>query len=153
MASSVPEEFACCNWLLCNDTAPHWLLQAQNGCCTKCFQLYGSKLKVAKLACCPVCQEVGVFGVRVPDCNHFVCITCFKETVYIFGGPIFMRSPLLSLDVPAGHENMDLLASVCQWHRTNEQVLKEWLASVSSNRRINGLKCPVCKKGIRFKKL
>ena len=70
----------CCNFIVCNNTC-------DNITCIDCIMLFGKwrgrqeVLNTKDYENCNICNNIGISVTR-PDCEHFLCIECFKK-VYI----------------------------------------------------------------------
>jgi hypothetical protein len=73
----------CTNYLVCEKKCPQIVLNYHSGVCSECNYLFGvwkggkgvlSYLE--DLECC-ICFETKIC-VSQPNCNHFICIDCFK---------------------------------------------------------------------------
>ena len=77
----------CHNFLVCDSIVPQWLLDCKRGTCTTCAYTFGrspvynGNLTFYDSVECPVCLEDKP-GVKQVNCDHTVCIDCFKRCHY-----------------------------------------------------------------------
>lgn len=84
----------CPNFIICGESAvPLYYLQCHNGLCINCDMMFGSWtsknykktgkgiLNFYENVECPICLETKR-GVDQPNCNHTLCIDCFKRCYY-----------------------------------------------------------------------
>lgn len=78
------EPIKCPNYLVCESLNPKWLYYChREDLCTSCSVVDGSgKLSFSdEIIECPICLEHKL-GVKQINCNHFICIHCFKRCHY-----------------------------------------------------------------------
>ena len=90
----------CKNYELCNAILPKdWFEYKANYLCTNCHMMFGTwgnsntgkgELISNEIIECPICLEYDK-SISYPNCNHCVCIKCFKRCYYgdDSGKPIF----------------------------------------------------------------
>lgn len=80
----------CKNYELCECILPKWWFECkQNYLCTNCHIMFGTWgenygkgiLEIINNIDCPICLECKK-GISQPNCDHFVCIDCFKRCYY-----------------------------------------------------------------------
>jgi hypothetical protein len=71
----------CPNFLICDSIVPQWILGCNKGTCTSCGYTFGTKLTFYESVECPICLEDKP-GVKQVNCDHKVCIDCFKRCHY-----------------------------------------------------------------------
>ena len=84
----------CKNYQLCEAILPTWWFECKNNyLCTTCHLMFGTwgtppigntgkgALDFVDNIECPVCFE-NKQGVSHPNCDHFICIDCFKRCYY-----------------------------------------------------------------------
>ena len=82
----------CKNYVLCEAVLPKWWFECKgNYLCTNCHMLFGTWgkthkgggiLPISNSMECPVCLDVKI-GISQPNCDHTVCIDCFKKCHYV----------------------------------------------------------------------
>lgn len=98
----------CKNYIVCESVLPKWWFDCK-GCylCTNCHMMFGTWgsgeykhvgkgiLETSNNSECPICLETKEC-ISQPNCNHSLCISCFKRCYYgdenIEGEPIFPYS-------------------------------------------------------------
>lgn len=75
----------CPNFVVCDSIVPQWILGCNKGTCTTCGYTFGRILTFYESVECPICFEDKP-GVKQINCDHKVCIDCFKRCRY--GGTI-----------------------------------------------------------------
>ncbi len=141
----------CPNERVCGDWAPQWYHRCHGGWCISCKSYFGKNLTfLEEPQECPVCFDVKPSVVQ-PNCNHSVCIGCFKrmrvdgpprigepqfpypdrEDEYYETGPFDPPHPL------------DADPLVVKYHRDHER----WEEELSQQREAeqNLRKCPLCR--------
>ena len=80
----------CKNYKVCESILPDWWWECKEKyLCTNCDILFGSwgdkkgkgELKFNNNIECPICYETNE-GVTYPNCEHYICISCFKRNWY-----------------------------------------------------------------------
>lgn len=71
----------CPNYPVCGTVAPQWVLDCNHDHCMNCA-IFGWKLKFKYEIECPVCLDERNIGVTNPNCEHAICIPCFKRMYY-----------------------------------------------------------------------
>lgn len=71
----------CPNFKVCGVMNPLAILQCRRGICANCKMMFYEKLTFYKSVECPVCLEDKP-GVKQVNCDHTVCIDCFKRCHY-----------------------------------------------------------------------
>lgn len=67
----------CCNYIICENIS-------DNNICQDCIMLFGKWrgrkeiLDVQEEQNCDICNDNGITITR-PDCEHFLCVKCFKK--------------------------------------------------------------------------
>src|SRR5690242_15106840 len=75
----------CPNYVLCKVIAPVWYFDCHAGMCTNCDIIFGKwanhkgRPQIQESIECPVCLETNQTGIINPNCNHLICIKCFKK--------------------------------------------------------------------------
>ena len=78
----------CKNYMICNTILPNWWYECVGGfnyLCSNCERIFGIHLCVIDKIECPICITE-TKGVRLLNCDHSLCIHCFKRCYY--GSPI-----------------------------------------------------------------
>lgn len=70
----------CPNFKVCGVINPKAILQCHKGTCFNCKLIFG-KLTFHESVECPVCLDTKP-GVKQPNCDHVVCLDCFKRCQY-----------------------------------------------------------------------
>lgn len=75
----------CKNYELCKEILPKWWFDCKGSyLCTNCHMLFGTgkgELDIKNNIECPICLEEKT-GVSQPNCDHFLCIHCFRRCYY-----------------------------------------------------------------------
>lgn len=88
----------CKNYIVCDSVLPMWWFECK-ACylCTICDMKFGRTLKISDHVECPICLETKTC-VSPPNCDHSVCIDCFKRCYYgdlmLEGDPPFPYSDI-----------------------------------------------------------
>lgn len=69
----------CGNFFVCNNTAPRFILNFNNGLCNDCCTKFGAVLFKVYNIDCPVCLQIKELGSTNPRCIHVLCISCLKS--------------------------------------------------------------------------
>ena len=86
----------CKNYELCESVLPRWWFECKgNYLCTNCHMLFGTWkfqgqeyktgkgiLEISDNLECPICLEENKRGISQPNCEHTLCIDCFKRCHY-----------------------------------------------------------------------
>ena len=91
------EGIKCKNYELCESVLPRWWFECKgNYLCTNCHMLFGTWkwqgqgqeyktgkgiLEISDNLECPICLE-NKRGISQPNCEHTLCIDCFKRCYY-----------------------------------------------------------------------
>lgn len=90
----------CKNYIICEAVLPKWWFECKgNYLCTNCHMMFGTwgdnhvgkgHFEITDNLECPICAEVKEC-ISQPNCDHSVCISCFKRCYYgdEEGEPIF----------------------------------------------------------------
>jgi hypothetical protein len=72
----------CKNYEICDSVLPKWWFECKgNYICTNCDILFSKILIIIDNVDCPICLEKKR-SVTLPNCNHTMCIDCFKRSYY-----------------------------------------------------------------------
>lgn len=77
----------CANFLVCDTILPKCITYVHKGTCMSCAYTFGKaplwngKLSFYESVECPICFEEKP-GIKHPNCDHKVCIECFKSCIY-----------------------------------------------------------------------
>jgi len=79
----------CPNYIVCGTVNPRWVFDCHSGFCFNCNLSYkmgnwkgGKKIiKMDNKSECPICLD-DKFCVNQPNCDHPLCIDCFKRCYY-----------------------------------------------------------------------
>ena len=81
----------CKNYIICEAVLPKWWFECKgNYLCTNCHMMFGTwgdnhvgkgHLEIIDNLECPICAEVKEC-ISQPNCDHSVCISCFKRCYY-----------------------------------------------------------------------
>ena len=80
----------CKNYIICGTEFPEMYIGCWGGkgCCLNCDIMFGSWgkgkgiLKTNNNIECPICLEDEIIGIEQPNCDHCICISCFKKSYY-----------------------------------------------------------------------
>jgi len=99
MTGNIPKRtgggIKCKNYELCESVLPRWWFECKgNYLCTSCHMLFGTWkfqgqeyktgkgiLEISDNLECPICLE-NKRGISHPNCEHTLCIDCFKRCHY-----------------------------------------------------------------------
>jgi len=142
----------CSNFILCNEIEPRCYLQLNTkyNLCRNCHMLFGTwgdqkgkgKLNFIDNIECVICYETKI-NVSQPNCEHSICIDCFKRCYYGEDNPKFPYEELENeyYDNPNDPK----------WN--NYEKIKEWLEAdklfeekFEKNNEKNLKSCPLCRK-------
>jgi len=72
----------CKHYEICECVLPTWWFECKhNYLCTNCHMMFGHELTMSDNSECGICLETKR-GVSQPNCDHVVCIDCFKRCYY-----------------------------------------------------------------------
>ena len=71
-------DIKCLNYIVCTNKLFVWECKT-DGICSSCIGIFTKKLNFIENIECPICFEIEK-GVQQLDCNHYVCIKCFKRS-------------------------------------------------------------------------
>jgi len=71
----------CPNFKVCEYIAPKWIFNTNKDTCLNCRLCFNGKLTFYDSVECPVCLE-NKPGVKQINCDHKICIDCFKRCQY-----------------------------------------------------------------------
>lgn len=93
----------CKNYELCEAVLPKWWFECKgNYLCTNCHMMFGTWgkshtgkgiLKISNDFECPICLE-NKRGISQPNCDHTLCIDCFKQCHYYQNEENLKKCPL-----------------------------------------------------------
>ncbi len=149
--------FKCKNHEVCGEVLPDWWFDCkENYLCTNCHMAFGTwgeqagkgNLEFSDNVECPVCLEIKR-GVTHPNCDHFICIDCFKRCYYGDESerPEFpytveiMDEYLEDTENPKWDKDYPLIR---QWDKEED----EWIDNngIKYNNESHLRKCPICRK-------
>ena len=81
----------CKNYIICENVLPKWWFECKESyLCTDCHMNFGTwgkdhkgkgTLEIYDNIECPICLDEKL-GISQPNCNHTLCINCFKRCYY-----------------------------------------------------------------------
>jgi hypothetical protein len=76
----------CPNYKLCKQRFPKWVGDCCQNRCVNCDIIWGDRNLVflSVTEDCPVCLEFKSEHIKFPNCEHSVCISCFKKLNYSY---------------------------------------------------------------------
>jgi hypothetical protein len=149
----------CKNFEICEDILPKWWYDCK-GCyiCTNCDIQFGTwegtgvrrtgkgVLPVVDNVECPICLEVKR-SITQPNCEHTLCIECFKRCYYGAEGPIFPYSEEIEDEYYRDRENgkwKDYHPLIDKWEIDCEKWEENRIEREESEEHLR--KCPICRK-------
>ena len=73
---------SCANGQICGTVnLPEWVTNFKHGCCISCARQFGKVLAFVGTQECPICMDAGEC-VKQLNCDHYICISCFKRCYY-----------------------------------------------------------------------
>jgi hypothetical protein len=142
------EPVKCPNFAVCGEIGPQWYFNCHRGWCWSCKDKFGKTLTfLEEPAECPICTEVGSCVVQ-PNCNHSICITCFKRT-RIDGPPREPQPPFPYPDRDDEYNSLDAPAEllrdplVLAWNTQLEHQDLERSMRYQAEEYLR--KCPLCR--------
>ena len=141
----------CPNFMVCGDIAPMWYFQCCHGTCRNCDMMFGKKLDLKEdPEECPVCIEIAPAVVQ-PNCQHSVCINCFKRCWYGAARNDEPRFPYPDredeyFDYEPSYEVHPLYTDplVVKYHADWNRWDDDWNAKRATEGHLR--KCPLCRK-------
>lgn len=70
---------SCLNSLVCNSTQENAIMVTGGDLCLTCDIAFGKTLVLIEKVDCPLCLQNGVKGVQRLECEHSLCLSCFKK--------------------------------------------------------------------------
>jgi hypothetical protein len=155
--------FKCKNNEVCGEVLPSWWFECKGRyTCTNCDALFGTWsnkehgvnrtgkgiLDFADNIECPVCLEIKR-SVTYPNCQHFVCIDCFKRCYYgdKSDRPIFpyeieiMDEYLVDIENPTWDIDYPLIR---QWDKEDNEWIDNSVIKYANESHLRN--CPICRK-------
>jgi hypothetical protein len=151
----------CKNYEICEAILPKWWYDCK-GCyiCMNCDTQFGTwenasagvrytgkgVLPVVDNAECPICLEVKR-SITQPNCEHTLCIECFKRCHYGAPGPIFPYSEEIEDEYYRDRENekwKDYHLLIDKWEIDCEKWEENRIEREESEEHL--IKCPLCRK-------
>ena len=144
----------CPNYLVCGSIIPYYIYKKNNKMCTYCHNMFSKnsckgRLKFFDNKECPICLDE-TKCVSLPNCNHYICIDCFKRCFY--GDYSDNSEPKFPYSADYEKEYYEYYNDPI-W--ANDDKVKEWLKKWnewSEGKRAKFLNedylqlCPICRK-------
>ena len=73
---------ACPNVLVCNSTQENSIMVVGSDLCFSCDVTFAKKLTFLEKTDCQICPSKDTQGVKRLNCDHSLCLTCFKRAHY-----------------------------------------------------------------------
>lgn len=93
---------SCLNSLVCNSTQENAIMVTGGNLCFTCDIAFRKTLTILEKVNCPLCLEKQVQGVQRLDCEHYLCISCFKKAhfgSFVEPRPTFPYPNQIELDI------------------------------------------------------
>ena len=140
----------CKNYQVCNEVLPKWWFDCKGHYrCVNCDVMFRENLEFINNIECPICLDIKK-GVKQLQCNHCICIKCFKRCYYgdetREGEPIFPYPDIEDeyyddTDNPKWDNDYPLLKKYNKhWNRWDGEISKKY------NNEQHLRKCPLCRK-------
>lgn len=148
----------CPNFIVCHEKYPECIGECCDGLCANCDSSYGRwkggpgilTFSVQEIEC-PICFENSITNVKLPNCDHYICVSCFR--VFSYGLPIPQPPFPYNDEIWTLYEEL----GINNPRFINDELIHQWEHDCNEHEeRINvsNRECPLCRSSIfDFKKV
>lgn len=80
----------CSNYKFCDQKVPQWILETNNGMCSKCYTEFGKVKITDEIDECHICTEYK--AMLILKCGHKICNDCWCQIIGIDNNNCYLNN-------------------------------------------------------------